>query len=200
MRHASWLLAYHGCDRKIGEEILSGRRELAPSRNDYDWLGTGAYFWQNSFSRAAEWADFMASSRMPAGRRLKAPFVIGAIIDPGNCLDLSEAGCLNVLRAAHGRFTKTVEASGWGMPRNEAASSSDRDLVKRKLDCAVINFLHEDRESRKEDPFDTVCCPFTEGGELFDGSRICAKTHIQWCVRSPEKSIRGYFLPRKVNG
>lgn len=198
MRHAAWVLAYHGCDRAVGEAILSGQKEIRPSGNDYDWLGTGAYFWENSFSRAMEWAEFMASKRSPSRSRISQPFVIGAIIDPGDCLDLSEAGCLDILRAAYPPFADMMTASGTPLPKNEPAHSDDQDLVKRKLDCAVVNFLHQIREEGKETPFDTVRCPFMEGGSLFDGSKIYSRTHVQWCVRDPGKSIFAYFRPRQV--
>jgi len=57
MRQTAWILADHGCDRNIGEAILSGKQEIRPSKNDDDWLGAGAYFWENSYSRASAWAE-----------------------------------------------------------------------------------------------------------------------------------------------
>jgi hypothetical protein len=48
---------------------------------------------------------------------------------------------------------------------------------------------------RSAQPFATVRGIFTEGGELYPGGRIMAKTHVQVCVRDPEKSIKGYFRP-----
>lgn len=35
----SFVLGYHGCDRKVAERVLAGKQQLIPSRNDYDWLG-----------------------------------------------------------------------------------------------------------------------------------------------------------------
>jgi len=197
MRHAAWILGYHGCDRDVGEAVLAGDKELLPSQNDYDWLGAGLYFWENSPARGREWAEFLAKGKAPR-RKIKHPFVIGAIIDPGNCLDLTEAKCLGLLEAAYSQFSQTVTGLGMEMPQNEAAHSADVDLVKRRLDCAVINFLHDTREDLGEPEFDTVCCPFMEGRPLFVNSRIQAKTHIQWCVRQPERSIIGYFRPRTL--
>lgn len=51
------------------------------------------------------------------------------------------------------------------------------------------------REERGLPAFDTVRGHFPEGGPLFDGARIMARTHVQICVRTPERSIRGYFRP-----
>ena len=52
----SFVLGYHGCDRRIGEGILRNDEHIAISKNRYDWLGEGAYFWENSPERGREWA------------------------------------------------------------------------------------------------------------------------------------------------
>ena len=43
-----FVLGYHGCDRSIMNDILTGKSGLQASRNDYDWLGNGVYFWEDS--------------------------------------------------------------------------------------------------------------------------------------------------------
>ena len=73
------------------------------------------------------------------------------------------------------------------------------DLIKRHLDCAVVNFLHDIREGRQLTPFDTVQAPFIEGKSLFPGSKLMDKCHVQWCVRDPKKSVIAYFRPRDPN-
>jgi hypothetical protein len=50
------LIGYHGRDRSVAEAVLSGRRKLQPSQNDYDWLGPGIYFWVDSPERGLNWA------------------------------------------------------------------------------------------------------------------------------------------------
>jgi len=92
-----------------------------------------------------------------------------------------------------------MKASGTQLPKNEGGHPGDADLVKRKLDCAVINFVHTYREENQEAPFDTVRCPFFEGSPLFPGARIAERTHLQWCVHDPKKSVIGYFRPREQN-
>ena len=197
MRRAAWVLGYHGCDRKIGEQILRGKREILPSSNQFDWLGGGAYFWENSYSRALHWANFLKKTPGSSKSRIKTPFVIGAIIDPGNCLDLTEHESLDILKAAYPPFRDSFRAAKREMPKNEESYAGDVDLVKRKLDCAIINYFHQMRVREGQAPFDTVRAPFVEGGFLFDGSKIHSLTHLQWCVRNPGTSILGYFRPRK---
>jgi hypothetical protein len=196
VRRAATALAYHGCDQSVGEDIILGKIDIRPSVNDYDWLGSGAYFWEDSVHRALDWAEFMAGPRSPSRNRIKKPFVIGAIIDPGDCLDLSNPNGLSILKEAYPFFEAVMQASRVTMPQNQATHQGDLDLVKRFLDCAVINFLHSLREVTGKTPFDTIRCPFMEGGDLFEGSKIQARTHIQWCVRDPKKSVIGYFIPR----
>jgi hypothetical protein len=168
---------------------------VAISKNRYDWLGEGAYFWENSFERAREWAEFLKKHPPQLNRRVAEPFVIGAIIELRNCLDLSDASSLQIVRAGYDEFQRANALAGAKLPVNEPAHGDDIDLVKRHLDCAVVNFVHLLREREHLDSFDTVRGVFTEGGELYPGAKIMAKTHVQVCVRNPKKSIKGYFRP-----
>lgn len=55
------VVGYHGCDKSLGKRILAGDVGLKPSRNKYDWLGHGAYFWENNYERAWLWAEQLKS-------------------------------------------------------------------------------------------------------------------------------------------
>jgi len=195
MNFPGFVLAYHGCDRAVGERILSGKEHVRASENDYDWLGYGAYFWENSPRRALEWAEFLRDHPEYAQARVATPFVIGAIIQPGWTLDLTDAGCLQVLRNAYEDLVETMADLGADLPQNEKGHAHDTDLVKRWLDCAVIKYLHLMRHENEETPFDCVRSAFFEGEPLYPGSGLTAKAHIQWCVREPAQNVRGYFVP-----
>lgn len=186
-------LGYHGCDRSVGEKILAGE-SLLPSENDYDWLGNGIYFWEHNPERALHWATLVAKTPAISRNKVTQPFVIGAIIDMGNCLDLMNAGELQNLKRCYDQFEQLMRNSDEPLPKNEPGHKNDPDRVKRKLDCAVINFTHDLREADGLQPSDTVRAPFTEGGALFTGSMIMSQTHIQIAVRNP-KCIKGYFRP-----
>ena len=69
---------YHGCDRDVAERLLDGK-PFHKSTNDYDWLGSGVYFWEYAPFRAHDWA------RQRYGAR---GVVIGAEINLGDCLNL----------------------------------------------------------------------------------------------------------------
>lgn len=47
-RRANLVIGFHGCDRSVVENVIS--------TNDYDWLGSGIYFWENNEERAWQWA------------------------------------------------------------------------------------------------------------------------------------------------
>jgi hypothetical protein len=77
-------------------------------------------------------------------------------------------------------------AAGYDLPQNGP------DLLRRNLDCAVIEVLHDIRKDSGETPIDTVRGVFLEGSPIFEGSGFYAKTHIQICVCNPA-CIKGVF-------
>ena len=46
------ILGFHGCDKSLVNDVLTGEKTLQDSDNEYDWLGHGVYFWENSVARA----------------------------------------------------------------------------------------------------------------------------------------------------
>lgn len=196
---AGFTLGFHGCCRSVGEPVLSGKEDLLPSQNAHDWLGSGIYFWEGDPHRALKWAKFLSENPALSKRPVLEPFVIGAIIRPGRCLDLSQDVNRQIVREAYLGLKRTYDGAGLSMPRNEPSGAGDNDLVKRFLDCAVFEFVHQMREtgageSGKREPFDSIRAAFPEGGPLFEGAKVTEKAHVQICVRNPE-CILGYFRP-----
>ncbi len=136
MRKSGWVLGYHGCDAGLGEAVLRGEKVLLPSENDYDWLGTGIYFRENDPIRALRWAEKVNEKPELGRTKIERPFAPGAIIDLGSCLDLTESGSLEKVKKAHEIFS----SQGTVKLTNEGTVESPG---RRKLDCAVINFLHD---------------------------------------------------------
>ena len=73
-----------------------------------------------------------------------------------------------------------VYKAGGELPTN------DPDLLRRNLDCAVINVLHRVRSDGGEAPIDTVRGVFIEGRLLYPTSGFYEKTHIQITVCNPD--------------
>lgn len=71
------IVAFHGCDQSVVEKVVLCQENLIASTNDYDWLGSGVYFWEHNESRAMEWA--VDASKRP-NSSIKRPAVIGAVI------------------------------------------------------------------------------------------------------------------------
>jgi hypothetical protein len=191
----SFVLGYHGCDRKVAERVLSGKQPLTPSHNDYDWLGDGIYFWEHNARRAYDYALELRDRPRNRAHVVKEPAVVGAIIDLGLCLNLLDTRFIDLVRAAYEGLKRMSQDTDTQMPVN----SMGRDLLVRKLDCAVIRFLHATREEEDKEPFDTVRAAFLEGGRLYRNSGFAAKNHIQLCVRNLA-CVKGYFRPLDEGG
>ncbi|MBF0306320.1 MAG: hypothetical protein HQL41_11795 [Alphaproteobacteria bacterium] len=183
--HTSFVLGYHGCDRSVGERILSGEIAPAQSDRDYDWLGPGVYFWESDPQRAFEWA-----AEKKARGDYDAPFMVGAAIDLGNCLDLMARDNLDLLARAHASLKDMHERDEKLDPMPENRRGPDKLL--RYLDCAVIRHLHYVMEDAGLPRFDTVRGLFSEGELAYPGSGFHRKTHIQIAVRNTD-SIKGFF-------
>lgn len=167
---------------------------LLQSTNDYDWLGHGVYFWEGNAERALQFAYEMMKKKNSS---VKNPAVLGAVIDLGYCLDLTESSCLEELKMAYDVLEKSSRMLNKPMPQNSTLRSSS-DLLLRRLDCAVIEMAHTINDSRAEAPYDSVKGVFWEGNELYPNAGFREKDHIQICVRNPN-CIKGYFRPRDLD-
>jgi len=101
------LLGFHGCDQSVGEAILHGEvAHLKPSQNQYDWLGTGIYFWEGNPERAFQFAVERARGGRNSRGSIRKPFVLGAVLNLKRCLDLADGSAIAQLKDAH----RTLEA------------------------------------------------------------------------------------------
>jgi hypothetical protein len=188
-------LGFHGCDKSVADAVLSGATILKSSDNDYDWLGHGIYFWENSPSRALEFAEHLRGHPTQSQMPVKTPAVIGAVIDLGFCFDLLDYQNLQTLKRAHRMLSRSNPKDE--MPRNKSVGNVG-DLLLRDLDCAVIEAVHMRRRKSEQQPFDSVRSVFYEGGELYPNAGFREKDHVQICVRNPN-CIKGFFVPREID-
>ena len=179
---ASFILGYHGCDRRVAERLLKNQA-FKPSQNDYDWLGEGVYFWEANPLRGLEFAIESATRR---GSKIKEPAVVGAVLDLGYCLDLTTSLGLQQVKTTYERLYEVSELAAKPMPENSA------DGLRRNLDCAVINYLHRLTAEEKRTAFDSEKGIFVEGAELYSGSGFREKNHIQIAIRNLN-CIKGVF-------
>lgn len=190
LNHPFTVYGFHSCDKEVGLRILNGKDTLQPSNNPWDWLGEGIYFWEQNPGRAIEYATENAQNTQFNKVQIKTPFVIGAIIDLGNCLNLVEAESLNILSKAYEGLKQTMEVAGNKMPVNKKQN--------RQLDCEVFRYIHHANKTKSKPAYDSVRCAFSEGVSVYPGTEITTRLHVQLCVLNPD-CIKGYFLPRPLN-
>jgi hypothetical protein len=115
-------IGFHGTSVEAAQRILSTGFEI--SRNEYDWLGDGAYFFQDAPARALEWA----LQRFGANAA-----VIGAEIDLDDCIDLLDIPWEQVILTAFDGFIGELTRAGKPIPRQTAGA--------HRLDRYVIDYL-----------------------------------------------------------
>jgi hypothetical protein len=163
---------YHGTSVEAAQRILSGRFE--PSRNEYDWLGDGAYFFEDGPLRALDWAR----ERFGADAA-----VIGAEIDLSRCIDLLDTRWNAVVREAYDGLLAVLAGEGLPAPRQGTGA--------HRLDRAVINHAAGLLEQIGM-PVRSVRASFREGDPLYPGSALYDRAHVQICVRDPSAIIRAW--------
>ena len=138
----SFVLGYHGCDRRLAERVFAGKDSLHASHNDHDWLVMGSNFWEHNAQLAFEFAREVSSQPHPSGQKIRSAAVVGAIIDLGLCLNLLDSRFIEMVRKAHTDLVEAFEATPVDLPKNTGGS----DYLRRQLDCAVLRMLHQTRK------------------------------------------------------
>lgn len=183
------VLGFHGCHQNTFRSVVHNSEQLRQSSNSYDWLGNGIYFWEQNYQRAFEWAVNRYGENDAA--------VIGAVIDLGKCLNLTDIAATGILRNGYQILKVRCKITGEPLPKNRPSYKST-DILLRDLDCAVIEQVHDFNKETNQESFDSVRGIFVEGGRVYDGSEFYEKTHVQLCIRNPN-CIKGYFSPLSPN-
>jgi hypothetical protein len=187
-------IGFHGCDKTVADAVVSQQvTHLVSSKNQWDWLGSGVYFWEQNYYRALDWAKYlmMNPDMMPEGAKpIETPAAVGAIINLGRCLNLLDGQSIELVQGTYKQIKKIFEAAKFPLPTNKEKAHN--------LDCVVINAVNMFLASQKKKKYDTARCMFSEGKPIYDGSFFMEQNHIQICVINPN-CIKGYFHPMKYN-
>lgn len=175
MRYDRRIIGYHATDEETGERLLSGDTFFKESRNAWDWLGHGAYFWEFGHQRAHDWANDWPNLQ---GKKI---VVVGAIIQLGECLDLLDTDSTRLLSGFAVAYREKVGT----LPENRGPA--------RKGDCFLINQYCEEMKVAGK-AVDTVRGLFQEGEPIYPGSKVLSQSHVQVAVRNP-RAIIGLFRP-----
>jgi hypothetical protein len=184
-RFARIIVGYHGCTREYARGLLLGEIPILdwkPSKNNWDWLGHGIYFWEHSPQRALRWAKERFTSPD------EKPDVLGAIIQLGQCFDLLDEEITQILVGGYSQLVQAYRTLGQTLPANRGT-----DWKRRELDCLVLNNRLDYLQDQNV-VYDTVRDAFLEGEPVFPGAGIRHESHIQIAVRNPD-CILGVFRP-----
>lgn len=186
------VIGFHGCDESVLNKVIAGS-SLQASKNDYDWLGNGIYFWENSYDRALEYAISLKNHPQKHKSKIERPSVLGAVIDLGVCLDFIDYKNLLLLKDAYEVLQTSCKTLGLNSPENIPIGKY-QDLLIRRLDCSVVEMIHKIKGKRH---FDSARGVFWEGDDIYPNAGFKEKNHIQLCIRNPN-CIKGCFVPRKL--
>jgi hypothetical protein len=157
-------IGYHGTSQAVAQVIL--RDGFTFSRNIYDWLGDGVYFFQDAPHRAREWAQ---------QRHGQDGVVIRSVIRLDDCLDLLDIQWNVFLEAAYTSVVEASQRSSVPLPRQTGgAHRLDRIVVNYAVDMLLADYSMTVRSLRGV---------FGEGGPVFPGSAILDRAHVQIAVR-----------------
>lgn len=197
MKTGQLVIAYHGCDITLRDDLVSGRViELNPSANKYDWLGGGAYFFENDYKRALMFAS--AAQANPTKRFTKHPIatpaVVGAILQFDFILDMTTQEGIEEYCLAYEAMVGYLTANDLPEPKNSKANDDDEDIIVRQLDSDVFNFMHQIRGNTGQPMFQAVRSAFPQGEAVAPSSAFKRSSHIQIALRE-NACVRAWFLP-----
>jgi len=197
------MLGFHGCDESVRHKLVTNPNAVKKSQESFDWLGHGFYVWENNYERALQWAKDKKKRS-----QIENPAVLGVVYQLDHCLNFTDTSFIDILSKyfllmkADFTFLKKALPKNKDLPKDE-----NHDLILRELDCAVIEYLHQQIDEKINSDilikgnsdlkhFDTARGIFTEGGPAFEGAGIQTKNHIQICIRNLN-CIKGFFIPRE---
>lgn len=215
------LIGYHGCDITTRDGFVSGKKNPKISRNAYDWLYDGLYFFEDDCDRALKLATAASKRSKQALTRqpIATPAVVGVVLDIDRIFDLStQNGIENFSRAA-ALIESAYRTKGEEPPKNLPAFEGDTENLHRAFDREVCKFVHDIRKAahlqaiahasqaliNQEDateysaqivqtaPYQASRGAYEQGKLVDPSSAIYDDTHLQIAVHDLS-CIKGWFL------
>lgn len=169
-------LGYHACSLSVADAILNKGVKFSAGQEQWDWLGTGVYFWKEDLNAAKRWA--LQRKKKDSGEWA----IIEAEIKAGLCLDCATDGAQQEIMAAYAHLKKNCDENNVDIPKNSEYKFGIP--MQRRLDHAVINTLHHQRLMLSLKPYNTLVSYFDDGERLYPNAGFRKKPHTQICVRS----------------
>jgi hypothetical protein len=162
MQEFTRVTGFHGTNSTGAKTILE--QGFLISRNDYDWLGDGVYFFQDAPHRALEWAAEHHGEGV----------TIGSVIRLEGCMDLLDIRWFRTLNEIYDSFLRQMKRAGALLPIQSSRA--------HRLDRAVINYAVGILKTKGID-VRVVRAAFDEGAPAFPGSALFDRSHVQIAVR-----------------
>jgi len=166
---------YHGTLQENVEGILSQGFQL--SRNPWEWLGDGVYFWQDAPNRAREWAEEWAARG--THQSVEKTAIIQAKLRLENCIDMLDVGWRDALEELSkdflGRIRKTPE---FAKLKNHRIGTR---RGRHELDAAFFNYAVGELANTGM-RVSSIRAAITEGEPILPDSPLCYKSHVQICI------------------
>jgi hypothetical protein len=184
------VVAYHGCDFETAMLVVGDDfSHLTPSKNPYDWLGEGVYFFEADVIRTKKFAQAAASSphlRLTA-QTIRHPYAIGAVIRLGNCLDLSKQTGIDELMHAYAELQRD-------MPPGHELLVAHPD---RSAQCRLYFGLFPSAVAygRSLPGFESIGCSAVLPGRALANIRL-ARPLLRWPHKSQQREV--YHGKRKT--
>ena len=159
---------YHGTSQKSAQQIIEHGFDV--STNDYDWLGTGVYFFQDAPARAWAWAI----ERYP-----DSPAVIKSRLSLENCLDLLDIIWFPFIGEAYDLFVRSYQQTNIPLPRQNPQRSK-----AHRLDCAFFNYIVREIIEAQGHSVSAIRAVFNEGNRIYPNSAIFDRAHVQISIRN----------------
>jgi len=162
-RRSESTIGFHGTDKANVSSILAGGFRL--SNNSADWLGAGAYFFQDAPSRAKEWARTHCSD----------PAVIGVEISLDGCMDLLDTDWWKLFRDVFNAYRLQCLKQGAQFPRQRGKFHG--------LDKMIVDLVRDGQVTIGKE-IKSVRGIFKEGDSVYPGSAFNDLDHVQISVNS----------------
>ncbi len=154
---------YHGTSIQAATSIL--QQGFRGSRNSYDWLGDGVYFWQDAPARAWQWASAKWGPQAA---------VVGSLLSLDDCLDLLDIRWDQPLAIAYQSLVVQLQQQQLALPTQSPGA--------HRMDRAVINYAIR-LLGHQGVPIGAVRSAFREGTPIYPSSYLYTRSHVQIAIR-----------------
>lgn len=190
---------YHGTTHSSALDIVNRRSAFQLSDSPGDWLGRGAYFFEENERKAIEWAFVQVNLRARLGSYDSAALIV-ADLDLSRCLDLCSGAWHAPMQLAAGKLL----ASGVALQKAPELTTAANLLVsigdarvatipgltgdEHFTDKAVVDALVADLNANKT-VITTVRASFTVGRQSYTNGYFFSDTHVQIAVLDPDAVV-----------